>query len=111
MTIFSKIISREIPADIVYEDEHCLAFRDVNAQAPLHVLVIPKRVIPSLVEVDSSDATLLGHLLVTASQLAPKLGYANGFRTVINCGSDGGQTVNHLHVHLLAGRHLGWPPG
>lgn len=110
-TIFAKIIHREIPADIVYEDDHCLAFRDINPQAPTHVLVIPKREIPSLAEAEDSDAALLGHLLLVARKLATQLGLTNGYRTVLNCGRDGGQSVDHLHVHLLGGRPLGWPPG
>jgi histidine triad (HIT) family protein len=110
-TIFAKIINREIPADIVYEDDLCLAFRDINAQAPTHVLVIPKREIPSLAQAAASDAPLLGHLLIVARNLAEQLGLSNGYRTVLNCGRDGGQSVDHLHVHLLGGRALGWPPG
>ncbi len=110
-TIFKRIIDREIPADVLYEDDLCLAFRDVNPQAPTHVLVIPKKEIPSLADAADDDAPLLGHLLVTAKKIAAQLGLADGFRTVINCGKDGGQSVDHLHVHLLAGRALGWPPG
>lgn len=110
-TIFKRIIDREIPADIVYEDDKCLAFRDVNPQAPTHVLVIPKREIPSLADVQAADAELLGHLLVTANNLAGQLELGDGYRTVINCGRHGGQSVDHLHVHLLGGRQLGWPPG
>lgn len=111
MTIFQKIIDRQIPADIVYEDELSLAFRDIHPQAPTHVLVIPKRRIPSLASATNEDAALLGHLLVVASKLAEQLGLSNGFRTVLNSGPDGGQTVDHLHVHLLGGRPLSWPPG
>ena len=111
MTIFQKIIDRQIPADIVYEDELSLAFRDIHPQAPTHVLVIPKRRIPSLASATNDDAALLGHLLVVASKLAEQLGLSNGFRTVLNSGPDGGQTVDHLHVHLLGGRPLSWPPG
>src|SRR5262245_30291434 len=110
-TIFKRIIDREIPADIVFEDDVCLAFRDINAQAPTHVLVIPKREIASLAEVSANDEELLGHLLVVASKIARDLGLADGYRTVINSGRDGGQTVDHLHVHLLGGRSLHWPPG
>lgn len=110
-TIFQKIIDREIPADIVYEDDTCLAFRDVNPQAPVHVLVIPKRLIPSLADATESDSQTLGHLLNAVRIVADQLGLANGYRTVINCGRDGGQSVDHLHLHLLAGRALGWPPG
>ena len=110
-TIFDKIIAREIPADIVYEDEQVLAFRDINPQAPVHVLVIPKKLIPRLGEAAVHDQALLGHLLLTAATLAKKLGLDNGYRIVINHGRDGGETVPHLHVHLLGQRPLGWPPG
>ena len=111
MTIFQKIIDRQIPADIVYEDEQTLAFHDIRAQAPTHVLVIPKRAIRSLAHTTDGDAALLGHLLVVAGKVAEQLGLTNGYRAVINCGSDGGQTVDHLHIHLLGGRSLDWPPG
>lgn len=110
-TIFTKIIQREIPADIVYEDDQALAFRDINPKAPVHVLIIPKREIASLAEAGDGDAALLGHLLIAARKVAEQLGLAGGYRTVINCGADGGQTVDHIHVHLLGGRQLGWPPG
>ena len=110
-TIFSRIIRREIPARIEYEDDLCLAFHDVAPQAPVHLLVIPKQPIPSLVEVTDADKPLLGHLLAVTSSLARKLGLDDGYRLVVNCGRDGGQTVHHLHVHLLGGRSLGWPPG
>jgi histidine triad (HIT) family protein len=110
-TIFSKIIARTIPARIEYEDDRCLAFHDVAPQAPVHVLVIPKRPITSLADVGDEDAPLLGHLLAVAARLARQLGLSQGYRLVINCGRDGGQTVDHLHVHLLGGRGLGWPPG
>lgn len=111
MTIFKKIIDRQIPADIVYEDDHCLAFRDVHPQAPVHVLVIPKREIASVDALADSDESLAGHLLLAARSIAAQLGLANGYRLVVNCGVDGGQTVDHLHVHLLGGRALAWPPG
>ena len=111
MTIFQKIIDRQIPADIVYEDEKSLAFRDIHPQAPTHVLIIPKRRIPSLAAAADEDAALLGHLLLIARNVAEQLGLTNGYRTVINSGPDGGQTVDHLHVHLLGGRALTWPPG
>ena len=111
MTIFQRIIDRQIPADIVYEDERCLAFRDIHPQAPTHVLVIPKRPIRSLAEVQSSDTDLLGHLLTTTTRIASQLGLDSGYRVVINSGTDGGQTVDHLHLHLLGGRALAWPPG
>ena len=110
-TIFSRIIRREIPARIEYEDDLCLAFHDVAPQSPVHLLVIPKQPIPSLVEVTEADEPLLGHLVAVASSLARKLGLDDGYRLVVNCGRDGGQTVHHLHVHLLGGRSLGWPPG
>ena len=110
-TIFSKIIERKIPARIEYEDDLCLAFHDVAPQAPVHVLVIPKQPIPSLAEITGADRDLVGHLVVVATQLAAKLDLADGYRLVVNCGRDGGQSVDHLHVHLLGGRRLGWPPG
>jgi histidine triad (HIT) family protein len=110
-TIFSRIIRREIPARIEHEDDLCLAFHDVAPQAPVHLLVIPKQPIPSLVEVTDADSPLLGHLVAVASSLARKLGLGDGYRLVVNCGRDGGQSVDHLHVHLLGGRSLGWPPG
>ena len=110
-TIFSKIIDRKIPARIEHEDDRCLAFHDVAPQAPTHVLVIPKKPIPSLSDLDAADGPLVGHLVMVATQLAGKLGLGGGYRLVVNCGRDGGQSVDHLHVHLLGGRSLGWPPG
>jgi len=110
-TIFAKIIRREIPAQIEYEDELCLAFHDVSPQAPTHILVIPKKPLPSLAEVTDAEIPLLGHLMRVATNIATKLNLVNGYRLVVNCGTDGGQTVNHLHIHLLGGRSLGWPPG
>ena len=110
-TIFDKIINREIPADIVYEDDLCLAFNDINPQAPVHVLIIPKKPIVSLAEVDEQDTALLGHLLVVVSKIARQLGLDSGYRTVLNTGPDGGQEVYHLHFHLLGKRPLKWPPG
>jgi histidine triad (HIT) family protein len=110
-TIFTKIINREIPAKIVYEDEHCLAFEDIKAQAPVHVLIIPKREIPGVADLTAADATLLGHLWLTIPKIAQQLGLTNGYRVVVNQGTDGGQTVPHLHYHLLGGRALSWPPG
>ena len=111
-TIFSKIIRREIPAEIVHEDDLCLAFRDIAPQAPVHILVIPKKAIAGVQYAEAGDAALLGHLLVTARQIAETEGIATaGFRLVINAGDHGGQTVDHLHVHLLGGRPLQWPPG
>lgn len=111
-TIFSKIIRREIPADIVYEDDEVLAFRDLNPQAPVHVLFIPKKPIATLNDALTGDAGLLGKLMLAAASYAKSEGFAEqGYRAVINCNEDGGQTVFHLHVHLLAGRRLHWPPG
>jgi histidine triad (HIT) family protein len=110
-TIFSKIIKREIPADIVYEDELAIAFRDINPQAPVHVLVIPKQPIPRLSDAESSDHALMGHLLLTVKRVAEQVGLSNGYRVVINTGEDGGQTVDHLHLHILGGRQMSWPPG
>ncbi|MCC6509292.1 MAG: histidine triad nucleotide-binding protein [Pirellulaceae bacterium] len=111
-TVFSKIIRGEIPAKIVHDDEQCLAFHDISAQAPVHVLVIPKRPIESLEQLSASDAGLLGHIWTVIPQLARQLGVSeSGYRVVVNCGRDGGQSVDHLHFHLLAGRPLKWPPG
>jgi len=111
-TIFKKIIDREIPADIVYEDDRCLAFRDVAPQAPTHVLLIPKKEIPSVDQLDQEDAELLGHMWVVIKKMCQELGLAeDGYRVVVNCGKDGGQEVNHLHFHILGGRPLRWPPG
>ncbi|HTI51784.1 MAG TPA: histidine triad nucleotide-binding protein [Planctomycetaceae bacterium] len=110
-TIFKRIIDKEIPAKIIFEDDRCLAFHDVNPQAPTHALIIPRKEIPSLADAGDDDEALLGHLLNTARTLAVKLGLAQGFRIVINAGPDGGQSVDHLHIHLLGGRALGWPPG
>ena len=110
-TLFTKIINREIPADIVYEDELCLAFKDINPQAPMHVLLIPKSPIAKLSDSAESDQVLLGHLLQTAPIIAQQEGYPDAFRLVINNGESAGQTVFHLHLHILAGRNLNWPPG
>ena len=110
-TIFKKIIDKEIPADIVYEDDLCMAFKDVAPQAPVHILVIPKKEIVSLAEADDDDAAVLGHLLVTVKKIAAEQGLDSGYRTIINTGEGGGQTVFHLHVHLMGGRNLRWPPG
>ncbi|MBI2511540.1 MAG: histidine triad nucleotide-binding protein [Opitutae bacterium] len=111
-TIFQKIIDREIPAKLAYEDEHCIAIHDINPQAPVHVLVIPKQHITRIAEAKADDQNTLGHLLLSAAAVAKKLGLEqSGFRVVINNGRDGGETVPHLHVHLLGGRPLAWPPG
>ncbi len=112
MTLFERIIARQIPAEIVYEDEHVLAFRDIKPQAPVHVVLVPKRAIPRIADARADDAAVLGHLLVTAPEVARRCGIADtGFRLVINNGRDGGETVPHLHCHVLGGRPLGWPPG
>jgi histidine triad (HIT) family protein len=111
-TLFQKIIDREIPAKIAHEDEHCIAIHDIAPQAPVHVLVIPKKPIARVAAATPDDQAALGHLLLTAAAVAKKLGLEpGGFRLVINNGRDGGETVPHLHVHLLGGRPLGWPPG
>ena len=111
-TLFEKIIAREIPADIVYEDDLVLAFRDIKPQAPVHVLIVPKQVIPRLAEANPDDHRVLGHLLLKAAELAVKLGVKEtGYRLVINNGRDAGESVPHLHCHLMGGRALAWPPG
>jgi histidine triad (HIT) family protein len=111
-TIFQKIIDREIPAKLAYEDDLCIAIHDINPQAPVHILVIPKKHLARLGEAAVADQTLLGHLLLTAAVLAKKFGVAeSGYRLVINNGRDGGESVPHLHVHLLGQRPLAWPPG
>lgn len=111
-TIFSKIIAREIPARIAFEDDRCLAFHDVNPQAPVHVLVIPKKEIARVAETTQADEPLLGHLLRVAQMVAKQEGlHESGFRIVINNGPDGGETVPHLHIHVLGGRAMQWPPG
>jgi histidine triad (HIT) family protein len=110
-TVFGKIIAREIPATIVYEDERCLAFRDINPQAPTHVLLIPKKEIPRLVDATEQDEALLGHLMLAAGKVARELGAGDAFRLVINNGEDVGQSVFHLHMHILGGRKMAWPPG
>ena len=112
MTVFEKIVAREIPARIIFEDKDVLAFHDVRPQAPIHVLIIPKKHVSRIAQVESDDAALLGKLLLTARDLAQKLGIGQtGFRLVINNGPNGGETVPHLHVHLLGGRPMAWPPG
>ena len=111
-TIFKRIIDGEIDADVVYEDEQCIAFRDVTPQAPTHVLVIPKKEIVSVAEIADEDQGLIGHLYLVIRNVAKELGLAeSGYRVVVNTGQDGGQSVNHLHFHLLGGRSLSWPPG
>ena len=110
-TLFGKIIRREIPADIVYEDEQCLAFRDVNPQAPTHVLLIPKKEIDMLASAKPEEQALLGHLMLVAGKIANQLGIGDAFRLVVNNGAGAGQSVFHLHVHILGGRKLRWPPG
>lgn len=111
-TLFEKIIAREIPAQIVYEDEHVVGFNDINPQAPVHVLFVPRIALPTLDAALPEHQALLGQLLLAAAAHARALGIAdNGYRVLINCNRDGGQTVFHLHLHLLAGRALGWPPG
>ncbi len=110
-TIFSKIINREIPAKIVYEDDLCMAFHDVNPQAPTHILLIPKKEIARLVDASAEDQALLGHLMLTANKIARDLGVGDAFRLAINNGADAGQSVFHLHLHILAGRAFKWPPG
>ncbi|MAA74300.1 MAG: histidine triad nucleotide-binding protein [Salinisphaeraceae bacterium] len=110
-TIFSKIINREMDADIVYEDDDCLAFRDINPQAPVHILLIPKKPIERLATADSADADLLGHMMLKAGDIARDQGCGDAFRLVTNSGEGAGQSVFHLHFHILGGRALGWPPG
>lgn len=108
-TLFTKIINREIPAEIVYEDEHCVAFKDINPQAPVHVLIVPRQEIPGLAQLPETGDHQ--HLLNAAKMIAEMMGLADGYRVVVNQGLDAGQTVDHLHAHLLGGRKLGWPPG
>jgi len=110
-TLFSRIIAREIPADIVYEDDLCLAFRDINPQAPTHVLLIPKKEIPRLIDAKEEEQALLGHLLLAAGKIARQLNVGDAFRLAVNNGEQAGQSVFHLHLHLLAGRPFRWPPG
>ena len=110
-TLFERIIAREIPAKIEHEDDHCIVIHDIDPQAPIHLLVVPKIVIPRITEARSEEQSILGHLLLTAASVAKKLNLEKGFRIVINCGQDGGETVPHLHVHLIGGRPMTWPPG
>ncbi len=110
-TVFKRIIDRELPADIVYEDDLCLAFRDINPAAPKHLLVIPKKEVASLAELSDDDRSLVGHLVLVCRRLAADAGLESGYRLVANCGPDAGQSVDHLHFHVLGGRELSWPPG
>ena len=110
-TLFQRIIDREIPARIEYEDDRCIVLHDINPQAPVHLLIIPKEHVARVSEASAADEPSLGHLISTAAVVARKLALTGGFRLVINSGPDAGETVPHLHVHLLAGRPLGWPPG
>jgi histidine triad (HIT) family protein len=112
MTLFEKIANHEIPAKIVYEDDEIVAFHDINPQAPQHIVIVPRVAIESINDVAPDDAELLGKLIVVAKDLAAKLGIAkSGYRLVFNCGQDGGQTVDHIHLHLIGGRPMEWPPG
>ena len=110
-TIFKRIIDREIPATIVYEDDLCLAFEDINPQAPTHLMLIPKKEIPSVADVQEEDVPILGHLMLAARKIGEQLGLDDGYRLVTNCGENAGQEVMHLHFHFLAGRPFRWPPG
>ena len=110
-TVFKKIIDRQIPAEIVYEDEQALVFKDIRPQAPVHLIVIPKKEIPTVNNISEADEALVGHLFVVMQKVAQQLGLAGGYRVVTNCGPDAGQEVMHLHFHMLAGRSFGWPPG
>lgn len=110
-TLFERLIAGEIPANFIHQDEICVAFHDINPQAPTHVLIVPRKPIPRLAEAGADDQSTLGHLLLTARDLAARLGLENGYRVVVNNGRDGGESVPHLHVHLLGGRPLEWPPG
>jgi len=111
-TLFEKIAAREIPANIVYEDDKVVAFRDISPQAPTHILIVPRKAIQRIALAQAEDQQLLGHLLLKAAEVAKQVGLAeNGYRLVINNGRDGGESVPHLHCHILGGRHLAWPPG
>ena len=109
--VFQQIIAGEIPADIIHEDQQCLAFHDIAPQAPTHVLIIPRKPIRSVADLEDEDGQLIAHLWMVIRKLADQLGLENGYRVVVNCGRDGGQEVEHLHYHLLGGRALKWPPG
>uniref|UniRef100_A0A3Q2ZMH4 Histidine triad nucleotide binding protein 1 n=1 Tax=Kryptolebias marmoratus TaxID=37003 RepID=A0A3Q2ZMH4_KRYMA len=110
-TIFGKIVRKEIPVNLLYEDDLCVAFPDIAPQAPTHILVVPKKPIVQLSEAEDGDAALLGHMLIVAKKCAKDAGLSKGYRIVINDGPDGGQSVYHIHVHILGGRSMGWPPG
>ncbi len=110
-TLFTKIINREIPADIVFEDDFCLAFRDINPQAPVHILIVPKKPIAKIADATVEDQELLGHLFIKAGEVAKQEGYGDAFRLIVNNGEAVGQTVFHVHIHILAGRDFSWPPG
>jgi histidine triad (HIT) family protein len=110
-TLFEKIIDRDIPAQIVHEDAHCVALRDINPGAPVHLLLVPRKPLPRLCDATAEDQALLGHLMLTASKIAAAEGYGEAYRLVVNNGAEAGQSVFHLHLHVLAGRPLHWPPG
>ncbi|XP_042289154.1 histidine triad nucleotide-binding protein 1 [Thunnus albacares] len=110
-TIFGKITRKEIPVNFIYEDDQCVAFPDVAPQAPTHILVVPKKPIMQLSQAEDGDAALLGHLMIVAKKCAEKVGLSKGYRIVVNDGADGGQSVYHIHLHVLGGRTMGWPPG
>jgi len=110
-TLFQRIADREIPADIVFEDDLCIAFRDIDPKAPTHILVVPRKPIPTLNDLADEDEQLVGHLFLVAKKIAAEEGLDAGYRTVFNCGEEGGQAVYHLHLHLLGGRQMRWPPG
>lgn len=110
-TIFTKIINKEIPADIIHEDETVVAFKDIDPQAPMHVLIVPKKPIPTVNDITEDDASIVAHMVLTGKKLAADLGLEKGYRLVMNCNEEGGQTVFHLHMHLLGGRPMKWPPG
>ena len=110
-TLFQRIIDRDMPGDIIYEDDECVALRDINPQAPIHVLVVPRKPIPSLDDLAEEDGPLVGHLFLVAKKVAADEGLENGYRTVFNNGTDANQTVDHIHLHLLGGRKMSWPPG
>jgi histidine triad (HIT) family protein len=110
-TLFEKIIAREIPGNIIYEDPHCVAFRDINPGAPMHVLLVPRKPIPRLCDATVDDQALLGHLMLVAAKIARDEGYGEAFRLAVNNGAEAGQSVFHLHLHILGGRPFKWPPG